>query len=339
VRVAVYHNNNDVRIENRPRPVAGPGELLVRVKASGICGSDVMEWYRLPKAPVVLGHEIAGVIEEAGDGVEGFAVGDRVVTTHHVPCGECRYCVTDRHSVCETLRTTSFDPGGFAEFVRLPAINVRCGTFKLPDGVGFDEASFVEPLACVVRALRLSRLRRDDVVAVLGSGVSGILMIQVARALGASKIVATDVDEHRLEMALRFGADAALPAGDALDSRLRDVTGGRMPEQVVVCTGARAAIEESLQIVDLGGTVLFFAPLDPGESLALDMNDLWKRGVNIVHSYAGPPADMRVALEWIAGGRVDVASMVTDRVGLEQTAEGFRRVLDGGAALKVLVEP
>jgi len=114
MRVAVYYNNRDIRLEERPRPEIGPGELLVRIEASGICGSDIMEWYRLPKAPIVLGHEVSGVVEEVGDGVEGFAVGDRVVTTHHVPCNTCRYCLTDRHSVCDTLKATHFDPGGFS---------------------------------------------------------------------------------------------------------------------------------------------------------------------------------------------------------------------------------
>jgi L-iditol 2-dehydrogenase len=331
LKAAVYYSNRDLRIEERPVPEIGPGEILMRIEASGICGSDVMEWYRLPKAPIVLGHEVAGVVERAGEGVDRFRPGDRIVTTHHVPCGECRYCASGRHAVCETLRTTSFDPGGFAELVRLPAVNVERGTFSLPEGVSFEEATFVEPLACVIRALRLSRLSRGDRVAVLGSGISGILMIQMARQLGAGPILATDVAAGRLEAARRFGADTAVEAG-ALDT-------GSKHEQVLVCTSARTAIEQALEIVDLGGTVLYFAPLDPGERLPLDMNDLWKRGVNIVHSYAGPPDDMRAALELIAESKVDVASMITHRLPLEETAEGFRIVLEEPSALKVMVLP
>jgi L-iditol 2-dehydrogenase len=340
LRAAVYYSNADVRVEERPRPKIGPGELLMRIEASGVCGSDVMEWYRLPKAPIVLGHEVAGVVAEAGEGVDGFAVGDRIVTTHHVPCLACRYCRTDRQAVCETLRKTSFDPGGFAEYVRLPAVNVERGTFRIPDGVSFEAASFVEPLACVVRALRLSRLRPDDSVAVLGAGVSGILMIQMARALGAGRIIATDVTPARLELALRFGADVAL-RGDAPDvvERILEANDGVGIEQVLVCTGARPVAGQALRIADLGGTVLYFAPLDPGETLALEMNELWKRGVNLVHSYAGPPADMRAALELIALGRVDVTSMITHRLPLEGTAAAFRLMLEGGDSLKVIIEP
>jgi L-iditol 2-dehydrogenase len=340
LRVAVYHSNEDVRLEQRPRPTIGAGELLMRIEASGVCGSDVMEWYRLPKAPIVLGHEVAGTVEEVGAAVDGFKVGDRIVTTHHVPCMTCRYCSTDRHAVCESLRTTSFDPGGFAEYVRLPAVNVERGTFLIPEGVSFEEASFVEPLACVVRAMRLSRMGAGDSVAVLGAGVSGVMMIQMARVLDAGRIIATDVVPERLELAHRFGADVTL-RGDAPDvvEQILAANDGVGIEQVLVCTGARTVAEQALQVADLGGTVLYFAPLDPGETLALEMNKLWKRGVNLVHSYAGPPADMRAALDLIAARKVDVASMITHRLPLSETAEAFRLMLTAGNSLKIIIQP
>jgi len=339
VRVAVYHSNDDVRLEDRPRPVAGAGELLLRVKASGICGSDVMEWYRKPRAPLVLGHEVAGVVEVAGAGVTNFRPGDRVVTTHHVPCNRCRYCLTDRHSVCDTLRTTSFDPGGFAEFLRVPAINVERGTFPLPDGVTFEEGSFVEPLACAVRAQRLVGLRPGDSVAVLGSGISGLLQLRLARAAGAGRVSATDVSDYRVQAARRLGADLALTVDADTNTRIREANGGRGADRVLVCTAAPAAQRQALDLVDRGGTVLFFAPLAPGETLPFDMHDLWKRGVSIVHSYAGPPADMLTALELIASGRVDVAPLVTHRLGLAETARGFRLTAAATESLKVIVEP
>ncbi len=339
MRVAVYHSNDDVRLEDRPRPVAGAGELLLRVKASGICGSDVMEWYRKPRAPLVLGHEVAGVVEVAGAGVTNFRPGDRVVTTHHVPCNRCRYCLTDRHSVCDTLRTTSFDPGGFAEFLRVPAINVERGTFPLPDGVTFEEGSFVEPLACAVRAQRLVGLRPGDSVAVLGSGISGLLQLRLARAAGAGRVSATDVSDYRVQAARRLGADLALTVDADTNTRIREANGGRGADRVLVCTAAPAAQRQALDLVDRGGTVLFFAPLAPGETLPFDMHDLWKRGVSIVHSYAGPPADMLTALELIASGRVDVAPLVTHRLGLAETARGFRLTAAATESLKVIVEP
>ncbi len=339
MRVAVYYNNRDIRLEERPRPEIGPGELLVRIEASGICGSDIMEWYRLPKAPIVLGHEVSGVVEEVGDGVEGFAVGDRVVTTHHVPCNTCRYCLTDRHSVCDTLKATHFDPGGFSELVRLPAINVDRGTFKLPDQVSFEEASFVEPLACAVRALRIARLEPGQSVAVLGSGISGVLFIQLARAMGAGPIIATDIDEYRLTEAGRFGADAALPADSDVAAGIRERNDGRLAERVFVCTGALPAIRQALGCVDRGGTMMWYAPADPGVTFEFPLLEVWANGTNLVHSYAGPPADMQTALDLISDRRVDVAGMVTHRLGLADTQQGFDMVIEGGDSLKVVVEP
>jgi L-iditol 2-dehydrogenase len=339
VRVAVYYNNRDIRLEERPLPAIGPGELLMRVESSGICGSDVMEWYRIKKAPIVLGHEVAGVVEEVGPGVTAFEPGDRIVTTHHVPCGRCRYCESDRHSVCETLRTTHFDPGGFSEYVRLPALNVELGTFRLPEQVNFEEGSFVEPLACAIRAQRLAGVQLGDTVAVLGSGMAGALHIQLAKALGAECIIATDVHPFRLGMARRLGADAAIDARGDVPALLRVANDGRLADRVIVCTAAPGAIRQAFECVDRGGSILIFAILPPGTELTLPMGDLARDGISILHSYAGPPAEMQEALRLLAERRIDVASMVTHRIGLAETQRGFGLVCEAGDSLKVIVEP
>ena len=160
----MYYSNRDVRLEEMPVPQIGQGELLVRVEACGICGSDVMEWYRRDRVPLVLGHEIGGQIVAVGDGVEGYKEGDRVTAAHHVPCNQCHYCLSGHHTVCDTLRQTNFDPGGFAEYIRLPAINVKRGVFLLPDEVSYGQATFIEPLACVLRGQRLAHIDRKSVV-------------------------------------------------------------------------------------------------------------------------------------------------------------------------------
>ena len=329
---AVYHSNRDIRLDEVPRPIAGQGELLMRIEASGICGSDVMEWYRIRKAPIVLGHEVAGLVEQVGDGVDGFNPGDRIVATHHVPCNTCRYCRTGRHSVCDTLRTTTFHPGGFAQYVRLPPINVDRGVLKIPDSVSYEEASFVEPLACVVRALRISGMAPGMNVAVLGSGVSGILMIQAARAMGAGEILATDLSDYRLQQAERFGATRVEKA-DRLDTTTFKA------DQVLVCAAAAPAVTQSLELVDKGGTILYFAPLEPGSTYPMPMFDIWNRNARIVHSYAGPPADMATAMDLIAAKRIDVAGMITHRLPLKETAQGFDLMLKGADSLKVIIEP
>jgi L-iditol 2-dehydrogenase len=308
--------------------------------ASGLCGSDVMEWYRLAKAPVVLGHEVAGEVVEVGAGLAGFAAGDRIVTTHHVPCNACRYCLAGHHSVCDLLRTTHFEPGGFAEFVRLPAVNVAHGTFAVPDHVSFEDASLVEPLACVVRGQRIAGSVAGRTVAVLGSGISGLLHILWAKAHGASKILATDIHPFRLDAARRAGASVTIDARqEDVPARIQEANLGRAADLVIVCTAALAAVGQALHAVDRGGTVLFFALFQPGLTFPFPVYELGKDGITIVNSYAGPPDDMRTALDAIAARKVDVAPLITHRLPLDRTGEGFRLVEDAGESLKVIIEP
>ncbi len=339
MRVATYYNNRDVRLEQMPRPQIGPGELLIKVMASGICGSDVMEWYRIKRAPLVLGHEITGEIAEVGDGVEGYGVGDRVFVSHHVPCNRCHYCLNGHHTACETLHTTNYDPGGFAEYVRVPQINVDRGVFLLPDEVSLEDGTFIEPLACVVRGQRLARLQPGQTVLVLGSGISGLLHVALARALGAGRILATDVNEYRLKAAQRLGADVVIHAEEDVPARLRQANETRLADLVIICTGALPAFSQALQSVDRGGTVLFFAPTGPGVDLPIPVNDFWRNGITLMPSYGGSPLDITVAIELIRARRVPVHEMITHRLGLAETGLGFQLVAEAGESIKVIIEP
>jgi len=340
MRVATWYSNRDVRVEEMPVPSIGPGELLVRVEACGICGSDVMEWYRIDRAPLVLGHEIGGQVVQVGEGVERYRQGDHITAAHHVPCNTCRYCLNGHHTACQTLRETNFDPGGLAEYLRLPAINVDRGVFPLPETVSYAEATFVEPLACVLRGQRRADLRPGNTVLVVGSGIAGLLHVMLARALGVSRVIATDVTRHRLEAAERFGADAALLAGDDLPARLRRANNGRLADRVVVCTGATSGIGQALQSVDRGGTVLLFAPTGPGVTVPLSINDLyWRNEVTVTTSYAGSPADYATALELIAARRLPVEDMITHRLGLAEAGTAFQLVARAQDSLKVIIEP
>ena len=340
MRVAMYYSNSDVRVQEMPRPSIGPGELLVRIDASGICGSDVMEWYRRDRVPLVLGHEIAGEVVEVGDGVQRFRLGQRVVAAHHVPCNTCHYCLRGRHTVCETLRRTNFDPGGFAEYVRLPAINVDRGTFLVPEGVTMEEASFAEPLACVIRGQRMAGVSPADCVLVLGSGATGLLHINLAAALGAGRVVATDVSHFRLRMARSFGAEVAVHASEDVPTRLRQINDGRLADLVVLCTGAPAAVDQAFRSVERGGTVLVFAPAEPGATIPVPINDLFFRtDVTVTTTYAGSPEDHVQALELIRSRRVRVGEMITHRVSLAKIGRGFELVARAQDSMKVIVEP
>jgi len=340
MRVAMYYRNDDVRVEEVPRPEIGPGELLVRIEASGVCGSDVMEWYRIKKAPLVLGHEIGGQVVEVGEGVERFAVGDRVTATHHVPCNTCDLCQRGFHTLCETLRTTKFDPGGFCEYVRIPPLQTDRGTLKLPDEVSYEEATFVEPFGCVVRGQRVSGLRAGQSVLVLGAGLAGLMHVALARASGASLVVATDVHPFRLDAARRFGADLVLDATtEDVEARFRAINDGKLADQVIVSTAVPAVNEQAFRLVERGGTILFFALVTPGIDLAFPAFDLWNRGVTITQSYAAALPDLADALELIRRGRIPVEEMITHRLPLARASEGFQKVAAAGDSIKVVIEP
>ena len=340
MRVAMYYNNHDVRLEEMSAPQIGPGELLVRVEACGICGSDVMEWYRRNRVPLVLGHEIGGQIVAVGDGVERYKVGDRVSAAHHVPCNTCHYCLSGHHTVCDTLRRTNFDPGGFAEYLRLPAINVDRGVLLLPDEISYEEATFIEPLACILRGQRLTHIQPGQSVLVIGSGIAGLLHVQLARALGAGPVVATDINEYRLETAKNLGADAAIHAQEDLPQHLRQLNQGRLADLVIVCTGATSAVTQALQSVERGGTVLFFAPTEPGVTIPISINDLfWRNEITLTTSYAASPADYTTALKLIRARRIRTDRMITHRLGLAEAGTGFQLVADAQNSIKVIIEP
>ena len=213
------------------------------------------------------------------------------------------------------------------------------GVLKLPDEVSYDEASFVEPLGCVVRGQALAGFRVSDSVLVMGSGITGLLHIQLARALGAGRIVATDISGFRLGAASRFGADHTVGAAEDVTSFLRNVNEGRLADMVIVCTGARQAIEDSFRLVEPGGTILFFAPSAPEAELRIPYNEFWWSGIKTVSSYAASPSDLATALELIRAKRVDVAGMVTHRLALKETLAGFRMVEEAGDSIKVIIDP
>ncbi|MBM3252650.1 MAG: zinc-binding dehydrogenase [Candidatus Omnitrophica bacterium] len=340
MQVAMYYSNNDVRLEERPIPKIADNELLIKVEASGICGTDVMEWYRVNRVPLVLGHEIAGVIEETGEDITRYKIGDRVSASHHVPCGNCHYCLNGHPTVCETLRRTNFDPGGFAQYIRLPAINVEYGVYPLPDGISFEEATFIEPLACVLRSQRLAGIKKGQNILIIGSGISGLLHIQMARVNGAKRIITTDIVPYRLDVARRFGADFVFNAKEYTPELLRKINNGFLADLVVLCTGAKQAIEQALRSVGRGGTILFFAASEKDISIPLSINEVfWRNEITLTSSYAGTPKEHLEALELIRTHKINVKDMITHRLPLAKTGLGFKLVSEARESLKVIIEP
>jgi len=338
MKAAVYYNNNDIRIEDMPVPSIGKGEILVKVHSSGICGSDVMEWYRIKKAPLVLGHEITGEIIRVGEGVERYKVGDRVFVSHHVPCNECKYCRDGHHTVCDMLRNTNFYPGGFAEYIRVPRVNVERGVYLLPDEISYDEGVFIEPLACVIRGHRLARFREKGSYLILGSGITGCLHILLARLNGASRVIAADISRFRMEMAKKVGADEVIFSDTDLQECLLRANGGKPVDNVITCTGNKGAIERALMCVDRAGRVLFFAPTDPGVKISIPFNELWREEVTLSSSYGAVEKEILDAIEILRTGRIDVNPLITHRLPIEQTGAGFKLVASAGESLKVIIK-
>jgi len=277
-------------------------------------------------------------VEDVGDGIGRFKKGDRIVAAHHVPCNTCKYCLRGEYSVCDTLRSTNFEPGGFSQFVRLPKINVDRGVFHLPDELTFEEGTFAEPLACVIRGQRIAGFKPGESVFVLGSGLSGLLHIQTAKALGAGRIVAADINQFRLEAARKAGADEAFISDKDIPDKLRNILGG-LADLVIVCTAAPLAITAAFKCADRGGKVLFFAPSMPGETFPFPLYELWRDGIDIYFSYAGPPGDTVQALDLLKSRRVEVRSMVTHRLPLAETQKGFQMVAMAQDSIKVIIQP
>ncbi len=325
MKTAVYYNNNDIRIEERPKPQLKNREILVKVKASGICGTDLMEWYRIKKAPRVLGHEMTGEIVESKS--DKFKVGQRVFVSHHVPCNACKHCLSGNHTACETLHKGNYDPGGFSEYVRIPEINVENGTYLLPENVSYEEGTMIEPLACVVRAQRIIDVREGQTVLVMGSGISGLLNIAVAKSKKA-KVIATDINEFRLEKARQFGADEVFNANEEL---------GIKADRIIMCTGAMPAFEAAFRYIDRKGTIMLFAI--PNKNIPIPVEDFWRNELSIVSSYGAAPVDLEEAMELIRNGTINVKDMITDRVRLEDIQKGFKIAGGAGNSLKVVVVP
>jgi len=346
MKIARYYNNEDVREDEMPKPTIGQGEILVKVKSSGICGSDILEYYRFAKMQrlgvnsLILGHEIAGDIVEKDETVKHLKVGDRVFVSHHVPCFECHYCKQGHHTACNLLHNTNFDPGGFAEFVRIPQINIeKKGVYVLDQSGSYEEAVFIEPLGCVCRAQRLANVKKGLTVLILGCGTSGLLHIQLAKLRGAKKVIATDINEYRMQKAKEFGADEVFNANVDLSKEVKEINKYRGADIVIVSTSATSAAKQALECAASGSTIIYFAVPEPGINLEVPINNYWRKEIKIMTSYGASPQDLDEAYNWILSKRINVVSLITHRFPLSEAKEAFKIVCEASNSLKVILEP
>lgn len=337
MRAVVTRAPGDVVVEEMPVPAIGPGDLLVRPAVVGICAGDTAPWYVERKAPAVLGHEPAGTVVAVGEDVEGFAPGDRVFFHHHAPCMRCRDCQRGHYTLCPTWRSSHLDPGGLAELVRVPAPNlVDC--LHLPEGMSFEAASLVEPLACCVKALRRLAIRPGESVVVIGLGAMGQMLAALARALGAAPIIGTDFVASRRDAALASGCDVALDAARAdLADAVRAANQGRLADVVMVGPGDAGALRAGLELTGPGGRWCCFWPTPAGEELPINPHDLYFGEVTLHFSYSCGPDDTREALTWIHRGVVRPEHLITHRVPFEEASRAFDLTRRAAESLKAVI--
>ena len=338
MKAAMYHGPDDIRIEEMHLPKFSPDEILVEMKACGICGSDLMHWYLKNRAPLVIGHEPAGIISKTGRKVEQFKVGDRVFVHHHVACLKCHYCSRGDFTLCEQFRQTNIHPGGFAEYFRVPAPNLQLDTLKIPDNVSFEEATLIEPVACCLRAQKRFNIRPEDTVVIIGAGPSGIIHTILSESRGAVKIIVSDMINYRLEMAKRFGADLTInPQNENLIAKVEEATNGRGADLVIVTAPYAEALSEGLNMCRKGGTVCVFAPSLPSEYVSISPYELFFSEIRIIPSYSTSHLETRTALKLIQTGKIKAKELITHRFPLSQTSEAFKIAEKDKQCLKVVV--
>ena len=339
MKAAVYHSLDDVRIEEIPKPKIGTGEVLVEMKACGVCGSDLMEWYLEKRAPLVLGHEPAGVITEVGSDVEGFSKDDRIFAHHHVACLTCHYCCRGAYTMCHKFLKTHLDPGGFAEYFKVPADNLRIDTLKIPDSVSFEEATLIEPVACGVRAVNKCGIQHGDTVAIIGAGPAGMINVALTRLSGAGQILVSDVIDFRLEAARKFGADQAINAQhESFTGVVKSATDGRGADVVIVTAPSIRAYDSALELCRKGGTICVFAPTSPEQAISISPHKLFFHEIRLVASYSTSHLETRTALELIRTHRIDAKGLITHRFPLSHAQDAFQTAAKNKECLKVVIQ-
>lgn len=334
MQVAYWYNNNDIRLVDEPVPEPKADEIKVKIMSCGICGSDIVEWYRLPRAPLVPGHEIGAEVVKIGEVVKDYKPGDRVFIAPKVPCMRCEYCQDERYPLCGVVKERL--PGGFAEYVVVPKKILENGTYLLPDNISYDQSTFIEPLACVVRAHRLADIKPGQRVMVMGAGMSGLLHIRLAKSKNCH-VIATDIDESRLRLAKSSGADVVLSASEDISGFCAEEN--QKPQAIILSTGAISAVEQAWQCIDSGGTIIFFAVPGPDKKVTIPINRFWTREIKILTSYYCGPPDIKDAMKLLETGRIEIEDMITHRLPLTEISEGFRLVTQKSDSLKVIIQP
>ncbi|MEW5957501.1 MAG: zinc-binding dehydrogenase [Chloroflexota bacterium] len=340
MQAAVYYNNSDIRLEERPIPQIGPGDILVKTVACGLCGGEAMEWYHAPRAPKVMGHEPAGIVVQAGQNVTRFKEGDRVFVNHHVGRIQSHLSLRGHFTRDPFYNKTKLHPGAMCEYFMAPAVNVETDTHLIPAHVSFAEATVLEPWGCVVGGLKVAGIQPGDAVAVVGSGFMGIGFVHMAPLFGAGKIIALDFSDWRLEKAVELGANVAInPQKEDAVEKMFDLTGGYGADTVIVTVPNTAAWELAYSLVGTGGTLHFAAPPPGNQSWTINPEKLYFSEVTFTSKYSADHHDTYQVLRWLESGRIQPRQAITHRFPLTGIHEAFDLLLKADRSLKSIIYP
>ncbi len=343
---AVYRGVNDVRLETVPVPKIGLREILIRVHSCGICGTDLKKISTgSHSAPRIFGHETSGTVVSVGEGVHNYSPGDRVMVFHHIPCRQCFYCQNKTFAQCATYKkvgcTAGFEPsgGGFAEYVRVMDWIVEHGTVRIPDGVSFEQACFVEPVNTCMKGIEALRLRPGETVLAIGQGPIGIILSVLATRAGAS-VITSDLYPERLKIGSSFGLDLTIDASQAkVIERVREMTQGRGADAVILAVGGNSLIRAAMDAARPGGRILLFAQTQHGEAV-IDPAAICVDEKTLVGSYSASVDLQEESVRFVMNCEMDLERLVSHRFPLEQSPQALNLAAHPQASsMKIMIQP
>jgi len=341
MKAAVVKSNSNIEIKNIEKPPVGPGDMLVKMRACGICGSDVEKVFGKYGQPSMrLGHEPAGIITQVGSEISNFSVGDRVFTHHHVACysDDCHECNHGNETMCKKYYESNLEPCGLADQYIVPEWNVKHGgVLKIPDSMSFEDAAMIEPLACCIRAWNKFTYKNNDSIAVLGIGPTGIMHALLAKIYGLEKIFCLDLNEFRLDFAKKFEATAINSGNTNALEQIKSETANLGVAVVIVATSSLNALKDAINFVRKGGIIVMFGVPSKGAKVDLDMSEVYSKGITIVNSYAASDFDTKEALEKISSKQIDVSQLITHKYNLQDCQKAFVHAKSGDNAMKIII--
>ena len=340
MKAAFVKDSSSVVVEDVEKPILGTGDVLVKMRACGICGSDLEKVFGKYSQPSTrLGHEPSGTIEKVGENVTDFKKGDRVFVHHHVPCYSCHFCLHGNETMCEKYSETNLSPCGLAEEFIVPQWNVNHGgILKIPDSMSFEEAAMIEPLACCIRTWDKFSFQKGDSAAIFGVGATGMMHVMLSIVHEFDKIFCIDVNEFRLEFAKKFNiTDAIKSSVPDIKQKILDQTDNRGVDVAIVATGSLQALSSAIDLVRKGGTVVMFGVPSKDAMINLNMSVIYSKEITMISSYAASDSDTKAALELIQSSKIDVKKLITHRYNIKDSPKAFEHAHHGVDSMKIII--